>query len=122
MDLSLEAFTPDVRALLREPVWQLSGTIDAESLAARRSIEGAMCFKRLGEGQIRYRIRFRGNDGHPYELSGHKEWNALAPLDSVTLLSGKVHDEAGEEMARATLRFDLRTDLGRFVRHLRLRF
>ncbi|HXX65844.1 MAG TPA: hypothetical protein VEK07_01600 [Polyangiaceae bacterium] len=121
IELALEAIAPDVRELLRDRVFYLSGTIDAERLAARRAVEGTLCFKRLSEGQIRYRIRFFGIDGARYELSGHKEWNGLAPLDSVTLLVAKLLDESDEEVGRATLRFDLRSDWLRFLRHLRLR-
>lgn len=121
IELAIEAIAPDVRELVRDRVFYLSGTIDAERLAARQPVEGTMCFKRLGEGQIRYRIRFRGTDGDRYELSGNKEWNALAPLDSITLLVGKILDDADQEVGRATLRFDLRSDWVRFLRHLRLR-
>lgn len=122
MELAIEAYAADVRELLRERVWQLSGSIDAERLAARRPIDGTLCFRRLGEKQIQYRIGFRGEDGCRYELSGHKEWNGLAPLDSLTLLVAKILDEEGDEVGRATLRFDLRADWARFLRHLRLRF
>lgn len=122
IELTLEAFTPDIREFLRERVWQISGKIDAERIATERPVEGSVCLKRLAEGQIQYRIRFRGNDERRYELSGRKEWTGLAPLDSATLLAAKLLDDAGEEVGRATLRFDLRADWIRFVRHIRLRF
>jgi len=122
IELAIEGYAPDVRELFRDRVWQLSGTIDAECLAARRPVDGTVCLKRLREGQIRYRVRFHADDGSPYELSGHKQCSVLAPVDSVTLLVAKVLDEVGDEVGRATLRFDVRADWGRFVRNLRLRF
>jgi hypothetical protein len=120
--IDLRAFSPDVRAIARERVWQLSGTIDAEQLAAKSAVIGTLSLKRLDEGRIPYRFTFRGDDGRSYEFSGHKEWNGLAPLESVTLLAASVYDEAGEEVARATLRFDIRADAWRWLRNLRLSF
>ena len=69
-----------------------------------------------------YRFAFRGDDGRRYELSGQKEWTGLAPVASMTLLPATLLDERGEELARATLRFDLRADAFDWVKSFRLRW
>jgi hypothetical protein len=122
MGVDLKVTTPDLRALVSHKVWQLSGTIDAERLAKGQSIAGTICLRRLDEGRIPYRFAFRGDDGRPYELNGHKEWHGLSPLESLTLLSAGLYDGRGEEVARATLRFDPRADGLRWLRHIRLQF
>jgi hypothetical protein len=38
----------------------------------------------------------------------------------MTVLPASLYDEAGEELARATLRFDVRSDLGRWLKSFRL--
>jgi len=120
--VDLTATTPDLRGLVSHKVWQLSGTIDAERLARGQSVAGTICLRRLDEGRIPYRFAFRGDDGRPYELNGHKEWHGLSPLESLTLLSAGLYDGRGEEVARATLRFDPRADGLRWLRHIRLQF
>jgi hypothetical protein len=122
IDVNLEVRAPDVRSLFGDRVWQLSGTIDVERFAERQSLSGTLAFGRLDEGRIPYRIAFRGDDGRLYELSGSKEWNGLAPIESLTLLAASIYDGSGEEVARATLRFDIRAYGRRWLRHLRLTF
>jgi hypothetical protein len=63
-----------------------------------------------------------GDDGQRYELNGQREWSALAPIDSMTILPASVFDDRGEEVARATLRFDMRADWASWMRSFRLRF
>jgi hypothetical protein len=105
----------------RELGWRLSGTVDAERLATRRPVDGTVSLRLLDERRVPYRFAFSGDDGKRYELSGQKEWTALMPLDSLTLLSSGLYDESGEEIGRATLRFDVRADWARWIRSLRVR-
>jgi hypothetical protein len=121
ISLSFEAHTADVGAFLRTRTWALAGTIDAEGLAQRREIEGTLRFALIQERRLPYRFVFRGDDGSRYELSGQKEWTGLAPVSSMTLLPATLLDERGEELARATLRFDLRADWVEWMKSFRLR-
>jgi hypothetical protein len=118
--LDLTGSIPDAGTFVRDKTLILSGTIDAEGLATAQRIEGTAHFKMWAERRLPYRCTFRGDDGRRYELFGDKEWNGLMPLESVTLLAASVYDDAGGEIARATLRFDLRADLGRWLSSLRL--
>jgi hypothetical protein len=119
--LTFEAHAPDVGEFLRTGTWNLAGTIDAEGLARRREIEGTLRFALIQERRLPYRFAFRGDDGARYELRGQKEWTGLAPVSSMTLLPATLLDERGAELARATLRFDLRADWAEWVKSFRLR-
>jgi hypothetical protein len=118
----IRARAADVRRFARDKTWELRGTIDAEGLAAGRPLEGTLAFRLFDEKRLPYRVRFVGDDGRRYELSGQKEWNGLAPLDSMTLLPASVYDDRDQEMGRATLRFDLRSDWAQWMKSFRLTF
>jgi hypothetical protein len=118
--LALEAYAPDIRRFALDKTCRLRGTLDAERLAAGRVLEGLVAFKLLDEGRVPYRVAFTGDDGKRYELSGQKEWSSLAPLESITLLPATLYDTAGEELGRATLRFDLRSDWARWMKSFRI--
>jgi hypothetical protein len=122
LTLRYEARTGAFGAFLRSRTWLLAGTIDAERLASGSELEGTIAFGRIEERRFPYRFAFRGDDGRRYELSGHKEWSGLAPLESLTLLPATLSDEHGEEVARAMLRFDLRADWSHLLKSVRLRW
>jgi hypothetical protein len=117
----IEAHAHDLRQFARNKSWRIAGTIDAEGLASRKPLDGTLAFKLLDERRLPYRFTFVGDDGRGYELSGQKEWSGLSPIESMTLLPASLYDERGEELARATLRFDLRSDWGRWMKSFRLR-
>jgi hypothetical protein len=120
ISLSFEAHASDVGEFLRTRTWRLAGTIDAERLASRREIEGTIRLA-MQERRLPYRFAFRGDDGRRYELTGQKEWTGLAPLSSMTLLPATLVGDQGEELARATLRFDLRADWADWMKSFRFR-
>jgi hypothetical protein len=117
---TIEARTRDLRRFVRDKTWRITGTVDVEGLASSRSLDGTLVFKLLEERRLPYRFTFLGDDGRDYELSGQKEWSGLSPVGSMTLLPASLYDADGEEIARATLRFDLRSDLGRWMKSFRL--
>jgi hypothetical protein len=117
---TIEARAHDLRRFARDKTWRITGTIDAEGLASRRPLEGTLGFRLVDERRLPYRFDFVGDDGERYELSGQKEWSGLAPIESMTLLPASLYDGGGEEMARATLRFDVRSDLGRWMKSFRV--
>jgi hypothetical protein len=121
VDLTLEARADDLRGLARDRTFQLRGTVDVEGLATRAAADGTLVFKLATERCLPYRIRFRGDDGKSYELSGQKEWLPVAPIASMTTLPASLYDDGGQEIARATLRFDVRVEGWHFLRSFRLR-
>ncbi len=120
IEVTLEARADDVATFARDKTLRLRGTLDAEGLAARRDVEGTLVFRLLEERRLPYRLRFRGDDGRAYELSGQKEWLGFAPVASLTTLPVSLYDDAGAEIGRATLRFDLRSDAGAWLKSFRV--
>jgi hypothetical protein len=110
----------DLRRFARDKTWSITGTVDAEGLATKRPLEGTLAFRLLDERRLPYRFEFTGDDGKDYELSGQKEWSGLAPVESMTLLPASLYDADGKELARATLRFDLRSDLASWMKSFRI--
>jgi hypothetical protein len=120
VDAVLEARAADLRVLVRDRTLLLRGTLDVEDLAVRAPAEGTLVFRLLDERRVQYRIRFRGDDGRSYELSGQMEWLPFAPLESVTTLPASLYDDQGAEIGRGVLRFDLRREGFRFLRSFRV--
>jgi hypothetical protein len=119
---TMEATAPDVRAFARDKTWRITGTIDAERLARGRPLDGTLVFRLFDERRIAYRFTFPADDGRRYEVSGQEEWSGLAPVTSLTLLPVSLYDERGDEIGRAMLRFDLRSDWARWLKSFRLRW
>jgi hypothetical protein len=64
---------------------------------------------------IRYDFSFTGNDGQPYRFSGQKDIRWTEIKRSMTTLNGVITAASGEEIARATLHFDVKADLLPFL-------
>lgn len=119
---TIDAYARSLLELARNKTWQVTGTIDAQCLASGRELEGTVSFKLISERRMPYRLSFVGDDGHRYGLSGQREWSGLSPIDSLTVLPASLYDEGGEELGRATLRFDVRADWASWMKSFRLRF
>jgi hypothetical protein len=117
---TIAAVANDVRAFARHKTWRITGTIDAERLASAQDLVGTLAFRPLDGRRVAYHFTFRGDDGRRYELSGQEEWSRISPIASLTLLPASVYDEHGEEIARATLRFDLRSDWAKWIKSFRV--
>lgn len=110
----------DVREFLRDKTWRIAGTIDAEGLVSGAEIDGFVGSRLMEEQRLPYRMAFTGDDRSRYELCGQKEWSGLEPIESLTVLPVSLFDPNGDELARGTLRFDIRADLWRGVTSVRL--
>jgi hypothetical protein len=104
--VALEAHAPDMAMLVRDRAFRLEGTLDARDLASAQPARGTLAFRFVQQGRLHYRLAFTGDDGCRYELGGQKEWSALAPLESLSVLAASIYDSSGIELAHATLRFD----------------
>jgi len=120
LSFTIDARAKSIRRFARDKTWTITGTVDAEGLATKQPLEGTLAFRLLDERRLPYRFSFKGDDGKRYELSGQKEWSGLAPVESMTLLPASLYDADGGELARATLRFDLRSDLASWMKSFRI--
>jgi hypothetical protein len=118
----ITAHARDIPTLLAKKEWRIEGTIDLDGFADARPLEGTLGFKLLDERRLPYRFWFTANDRKRYELRGQKDWSPVSPIESMTVLPASLYDEAGREIGRATLRFDLRNDLGAMLKSLRLEY
>jgi hypothetical protein len=119
LDLLVEARA--TRETLRSPALGVSGTIELEGFATKRTCEGRVALKIANEQRIPYDLRFTGNDGRPYQLFAQRDLSVPKLADALTTLNASVCDESGGEVARAVLRFDARRELGHLVRSIRVK-
>jgi hypothetical protein len=105
----------DIVKHLRDGMTTLDGTLDMERFADDVPIRGTIEIRPLLGKIIRYDFAFTANDGNPYHFSGQKDIRFEAFKDSMTTLTGAILDAKGHEVARATLRFDVRADFLPFL-------
>jgi hypothetical protein len=119
MSFTIGARSEPLRKFLRERVVEIEGEVDAEGFADHRYLRGSLGLDLLGTGTLPYAFEFRANDGAAYSFRGKKTIVAGRFLESMTVLPGRILDAGGALFGQALLRFDLRSDLLRFVKSFR---
>lgn len=117
---SIRARSRGLLRFLRKPEVEIEGAIEAQGLADHRPLRGTLGMDVLRTRTLPYAFHFTGNDGAPYVFEGKKTITARELAESMTVLPGVIKDGRGVEVARALLRFDLRSDLFKFLRSFRL--
>jgi hypothetical protein len=115
MRLMARARAADVVSHLRDGMVTLEGTLDMERIADDVPIAGSIEIKPLTKKIIRYEFSFTGNDGQPYRFAGQKDIRFSDFITTMTTLVGTVANGEGAEIAKATLHFDVRSDLLPFL-------
>jgi len=100
---------------IRDGMTRLEGTLDMERFADDVPITGSIEIRPFVGKIIRYDFTFTANDGNPYRFTGQKDIRFDAFADSMTHLAGAITDGAGNEVARANLTFDLKSDFLPFL-------
>jgi hypothetical protein len=118
MSFTVAVKAKGLRSFAREPVARISGNVVLDGFADGE-LEGTLAFRLHDQRRLIYEFRFVGNDGHPYRFRGQKDVTPLAPIESFTTLPGSLYDGESKEVGRATVRFDLRGDLKKFLRSFR---
>jgi len=119
---TIDAKVDGLRRFLKDKTATVAGEVEIEGLADRQKAEGTLGLKLLDERRLPYELHFTGNDGRQYRLRGQKDFTLIAVTDSMTVLPASLYDDAGNEIGRATLRFDLQHDLRPFLRSWKLRY
>ncbi len=105
--------------VLRTRVASVAGRIRAEGFADT-TVQGTLGLHALHERRIPYELFFVSDAGRPMRLFGEKDFSWLAPARTLAVLPFTiVQTGAWEEIARGTLRFDLRHDWRKLARSLR---
>jgi hypothetical protein len=125
MSVALGVGINGVRRFLRDRKMEARGTIFAEGLATRAiagaPLYGTLTMRLFDEKRIPYDLSFEGDDGRTYRLRGQRDFFVHDAVDSLTILPASLYDDTGDEIARAMLRFDPKTELGPFLKSFRPR-
>ena len=113
--ISARAHAGDALRHLRDGMATLEGTLDMEKIADDVPLVGTIEIKPLTKKIIRYDFSFTGNDGQPYRFTGQKDIRFTDFVTTMTTLKGTVVDGSGQEIATATLRFDVKADFLPFL-------
>jgi hypothetical protein len=120
MSFTIEAKVKSLRAFARDKLARIQGTVTMDGFARARPLEGTLAMRMLDQRRLPYEFTFTGDDCKIYRFRGQKDISVLAPVESMTVLPASVFEPDGKEVARATVRFDLRGDIKKFVRSFRL--
>ncbi|MCC7534836.1 MAG: hypothetical protein IT379_01410 [Deltaproteobacteria bacterium] len=114
MSFTVAVRSPSIVRFALSPVCEMQGEVDAIGFADHKPLRGTVEINPLIKRRLVYEFRFPGNDGEEYRFHGKKSVSALHLADSMTTLPAAIWREE-REVARALLRFDLESDLVKFV-------
>ncbi|MCC6556413.1 MAG: hypothetical protein IT372_25920 [Polyangiaceae bacterium] len=120
MSFTIRARAPRLRDFFRRPEVEIEGEIDAEGFADHRRLEGRLGLDVARTRTLPYAFHFTANDGLRYSFEGKKTLHAGDLVESMTVLPGRILETSGAPVGEALLRFDLRSDLLRFLRSFRV--
>jgi hypothetical protein len=120
MSFTIRARSSTWPNFLRRPEVDIEGEVDAEGFADHRYLRGTLGLDVLSTRALPYAFRFAANDGSPHTFTGRKVLRAGRLVESMTVLPGAILDASGRRVGEALLRFDLRSDLARFLKSFRL--
>jgi hypothetical protein len=120
LSFTVRARSPRLLAFLSRPEVELEGEVDAEGFADHRLLRGTMGLDMIRTRTLPYAFHFTANDGAACSFVGTKTLHAARLVESMTVLPGAILDAGGAAIGEALLRFDLKSDLVRFLRSFRL--
>ena len=119
MSITVRAQVDDVLHFAIDPTLALAGEIDAQGFADHKPLRGTLEVAPL-RAKILWDFRFETNDARDARFHGEVDIDLLRPTLTLSQLPGSLF--VGEtEVARAVLRFDLRSDLLRLLASVRPR-
>lgn len=113
--LTARMVVPNAITHLKTGLCELEGVVDMEGFADEVPVRGTLEIAPIRKRQLRYEFAFVANDGSPYRFAGQKDLRLSDLVGSMTTLIGAIHDNRGEEVAQAQLKFDLKTELLPFL-------
>ena len=120
MSVSVRVSVRDFAKLLLQPTAEISGEVVAEGLADHRAIRGTLQLDPIVRQKLIYDFTFTNDAGQECRFHGEKDLEATRPIATITTLPGSILVE-DREHARAVLRWEVREELVRFVKSLRLK-
>src|SRR5262249_19608310 len=120
MSFTVRARSSTWASFLRRPEVDIEGEVDVEGFADHRYLRGTLGMDPIRTGLLPYAFRFSNNNGAPHAFAGKKTLRAGRLVESMTVVPGAILDAADVRIGEALLRFDVRSDLARFLRSFRL--
>ena len=121
ISFSISAHVESVRRFVRDKTARIEGDVTMEGIAEKRPLSGTLGLLLFAEQRLPYAFSFKADDGKRYTFRGEKDVLLATLPDSITTLPASVFDEHDREIARAVVRFDLRGDLVKFIKSIRLK-
>jgi hypothetical protein len=116
MSFTIRCRSHRLAEFLRSPIVEITGEVDAEGFADHQLLRGTLGLDLLRNGTLSYAFRFLGNDDAVYRFEGRKDVSPLALAETMSILPGAILSDRGDAVAAATLRFDIRRDIVKFLR------
>lgn len=120
MHFTVQARLPSLRSLLTNAVFSIDGEVHAQGFADHKVLHGTLVIDMLRGKVLVYQFDFQANDGQTYSYNGRKTIGEGSLVEAMTVLPGTIHDKTGQTVGRALLRFDLRSDLFKFLSSYKL--
>ena len=114
-EFSIEARVDNLRRFARDLTARIRGVVTLEGLCKHANLDGTLGLKLLRENRLPYDFTFTADDGKKYRVRGEKNVVVLGLMESLTTLPASLYDDAEEEIGRAVVRFDLRSDWRKFL-------
>jgi hypothetical protein len=105
---------------LRTREVEITGELVAEGFGTRCPLTGTLGLDVLLTGRLPYDFTFTADDGKTYRFTGEKVMRLGSLRRSMTVLPGRVLDDAGKVVGTAEVTFDLDRDLWEFLRSFRI--
>lgn len=109
---------PLARRLLLGRTADVTGTISVEELCDSRPLSGTLRLL-LDENRVPFDLVTTTDAGRTLRLRGQGDFVVTDAVGSLTSVPASMYDATGEEIGRATLRFDWRGDLARTLKSIR---
>lgn len=115
IEFSIEARVDNLRRFARDLTARIRGVVTLEGLCKHANLDGTLGLKLLKENRLPYDFSFTAEDGKKYRVRGEKNVVVLGLMESLTTLPASLYDDTEEEIGRAIVRFDLRSDWRKFL-------
>ena len=119
MSFTIRARVFSLARFLRDHLANIEGEVDLEGFADHRAMRGTLEIDPLLGKKLVYTFAFEADDGRKCRFVGRKSVDFTHLLDTMTTLPGEIVDDAGNTLGSARLRFDARSDLGKWLKSFR---
>lgn len=120
ISFTIRAVVHDLLDFVRDRRAEIVGEVDVEGFADHRPMRGTLEIDPLLGRRLVYDFALTANDDRKVRFVGRKSVDLLRPLETMTTLPAQLLGPAGEVIGEARLRFDARSDLGKWLRSFRL--